>query len=135
MKNLWMKTWLSVAMAVAALAGVRAAVALPTGYTALEWIESTGTQWIDTGYAPNANTKIEARFNTCERTTAWGNFFGCTSADESWDGLLVRYFNDSDVLNAWFGNADYRKEGQIAAGQETDVTLTLEWGAFILNGK
>ena len=135
MKNSWMKTWLSVAMAVAALAGVRAAVALPTGYTALEWIESTGTQWIDTGYAPNANTKIEARFNTCERTTAWGNFFGCTSADESWDGLLVRYFNDSDVLNAWFGNADYRKEGQIAAGQETDVTLTLEWGAFTLNGK
>ena len=26
---------------------------LPSGYTELEYIESTGTQWIDTGYIPN----------------------------------------------------------------------------------
>ena len=27
---------------------------LPAGYTELEYLESTGTQWIDTGYKPNA---------------------------------------------------------------------------------
>lgn len=30
------------------------------GYTALEYIESSGTQYIDTGYYPNANTRVAA---------------------------------------------------------------------------
>lgn len=33
---------------------------LPSGYTQLEYIESTGTQYIDTGVYANANTKMEA---------------------------------------------------------------------------
>ncbi len=36
---------------------------LPTGYTALEYIESTGTQYIDTGIVPNNNTGIHVKFN------------------------------------------------------------------------
>ena len=32
---------------------------LPEGYTQLEYIESTGTQYIDTGYIPKINTKLE----------------------------------------------------------------------------
>ncbi len=28
-------------------------------YTPIEYLESTGTQWIDTGYIPNLNTKIK----------------------------------------------------------------------------
>jgi hypothetical protein len=33
--------------------------ALPAGYTELQYIESTGTQYIDTGYIPNSNTRWE----------------------------------------------------------------------------
>lgn len=33
---------------------------LPEGYTQLNYIQSTGTQYIDTGIKPNQNTKIEA---------------------------------------------------------------------------
>lgn len=33
---------------------------LPEGYTQLNYIQSTGTQYIDTGFKPNQNTKIEA---------------------------------------------------------------------------
>ncbi len=32
---------------------------LPAGYTELQYIESTGTQYIDTGYIPNSNTRWE----------------------------------------------------------------------------
>ena len=32
---------------------------LPSGYTQVEYIESTGTQYIDTGYIPNNNSEIE----------------------------------------------------------------------------
>ena len=32
---------------------------LPDGYTQVEYLQSTGTQYIDTGYYPNQNTKFE----------------------------------------------------------------------------
>ena len=35
---------------------------LPSGYKQLEYIESTGTQYIDTGVVPDANTKVECDF-------------------------------------------------------------------------
>ena len=33
-------------------------IRLPEGYKELEWIESTGTQYIDTGFKPNQNTRV-----------------------------------------------------------------------------
>ena len=35
---------------------------LPAGYTQLEYIESTGTQYIDTGYVPNSNSQFDITF-------------------------------------------------------------------------
>ncbi len=32
---------------------------LPVGYTQLQYIESTGTQYIDTGFSPDANTRVD----------------------------------------------------------------------------
>lgn len=37
-----------------------AVAALPEGYVTLEYVESTGSQYLDTGYVPNANTAVEA---------------------------------------------------------------------------
>lgn len=34
---------------------------LPEGYTELAWIESTGTQYVDTGFKPNQNTRVVAK--------------------------------------------------------------------------
>ena len=33
---------------------------LPSGYTELQYIESTGTQYINTGFQPNQNTRVTA---------------------------------------------------------------------------
>lgn len=41
---------------------VMGAMSLPSGYTRLEYIESTGTQYINTGVTPDANTKVECDF-------------------------------------------------------------------------
>ena len=38
-------------------------MALPNGYTKLEYIESTGTQYISTGITPTENTKVVIEFN------------------------------------------------------------------------
>lgn len=37
-------------------------MALPSGYTKLEYIESTGTQYIDTGVVPTISTRFEVDF-------------------------------------------------------------------------
>lgn len=39
-------------------------MALPNGYTKLEYIESTGTQYISTGIIPTENTKVVIEFNS-----------------------------------------------------------------------
>ena len=39
-------------------------MALPSGYTKLEYIESTGTQYISTGITPTENTKVVIEFNS-----------------------------------------------------------------------
>jgi hypothetical protein len=36
---------------------------LPAGYTELEYIQATGTQYIDTGFIPNQNTGVDIRFS------------------------------------------------------------------------
>ena len=42
-------------------------MSLPSGYTRLEYIESTGAQYIDTGYHLNSNNeKIEMKFRYTE---------------------------------------------------------------------
>lgn len=44
---------------------------LPNGYTELEYIESTGTQWIDTGVKPDQAYALKIKFQT-EQSSAGG---------------------------------------------------------------
>lgn len=48
---------------VARALGVEHAEPLPEGYTRLEYIESNGRQYIDTGFKPNQNTRARAVFD------------------------------------------------------------------------
>lgn len=43
---------------------------LPAGYTEVEYIESSGTQYIDTGLVPDANTQVEMDFQLISPGTA-----------------------------------------------------------------
>ena len=58
---------------------------LPSGYTELEYLESTGTQYIDTGYKPNGNTKVEIKYQTPTQNTKQQGIFGAR------DGLRNRF--------------------------------------------
>ena len=61
----------------------------PIEYIPLEYIESTGTQWIDSGIASNSNIKFAAKFNMNENT---GNVIvGFTINDESRAFRLFNY--------------------------------------------
>ena len=53
---------------------------LPDGYTELEYIQSTGTQYINTGFQPNQNTEISATaYLTAQDAGAW--LFGARNAN------------------------------------------------------
>lgn len=53
-------------------------MSLPSGYTRLEWIQSSGTQYVNTGVKPNQGTRVMAEFST---TAASTSLFG---AQEGW---------------------------------------------------
>ena len=69
------------------------AVDLPAGYTAVEYIESMsgGGQYIDTGYTPNANTKVVCRMldKGTDTSVAWGAAFGVRK-DYSWQNSMYK---------------------------------------------
>ena len=52
---------------------------LPSGYTKLDYIESSGTQYIDTGFIPNQDSAVHI---VCQPTVAsgWQGIFGARSA-------------------------------------------------------
>lgn len=60
---------------------------LPSGYTELEYIQSSGTQYIDTGFKPNQDTKISITVDFPLSGTAW-LYGGRTSAGSNSLGFL-----------------------------------------------
>ena len=60
--NLRFSALCATALVGAALAAQAELKPIPNGYTKVDYIQSTGAQYIDTGYVPNADTKIEAKF-------------------------------------------------------------------------
>lgn len=53
---------------------------LPSGYTQVEYIETTGTQYINTGFTPNQNSRV---ILTLQLTQTSNNFFGARSSATS----------------------------------------------------
>lgn len=86
---------------------------IPSTYQEVEYIESSGTQYINSGYLPSVNTEIEAGISWWSTQVAWAVFWWVTSADKSSDWILWRiYYNASDswatnIFNAWFCNTTY----------------------------
>lgn len=51
---------------------------LPDGYTQLEYIQSSGTQYIDTGFKPNQDTRVVLTYNASNNTS--GYIYGSQTA-------------------------------------------------------
>lgn len=90
-------------------------VVLPDDYTQVEYIESSGTQYINTGFNPNNNTKIEITY----QTTAIQS--GIIAADDNWEsnGFGI-WANASEYGNATLTNVSFYGNNVI--------TMTLDKG-------
>ena len=84
-------------------------VDLPTGYTQVEYIQSSGTQYIDTGYKPCGDTRTVCQFMPLDASKAYGIFGGRTSYKVKAYDIFARgidiYFQD-DYNNASTANIE-----------------------------
>lgn len=79
-------------------------VPLPEGYTQLTYIQSTGTQYIDTGYVPNQNTRIILDAHVVPTTSIDPVFGARTATDKNAFGL---WLTAPDAVNPQYGNVSY----------------------------
>ena len=85
---------------------------LPVGYTALEYIESNGTQYIDLGAKGNGTTKVEIKFkyHTATSTSGSGRVFGSRNAaavDAFAIGSASGTASTNSTIAFFFGNQSY----------------------------
>ena len=81
---------------------------VPEGYTQLEYIESSKTQYIDTGFKPNQNTKAEIKYQTPD--TKSHCIAGC---DTRWKTKGFSFYpSDAEFGNAAQGSS-LPRTGQI----------------------
>ena len=67
-------------------------------YTPIEYIQSTGTQYIDTGVKCSDTIKFQVKFSAAELTG--GSFFGAINKNNERDAF--RFFNAAAASSAWY---------------------------------
>ncbi len=78
---------------------------LPAGYTQLEYIESTGTQWIDTGINIGTNMQTDVRFGKTENSfSRYGFVIGGAYA---YQGLVTRLSANQYYASMYSSNSNY----------------------------
>lgn len=81
-------------------------MALPNGYTQLEYIESSGTQYIDTGFKPNQDTRVVMDVNVQTPASATLGLFGVRDTSSGTAPLMFVLWTTgtgSKVRSDYFG--------------------------------
>ena len=105
-----------VASAIAAFAPLAAMAALPEGYTEVEYIASSGTQYIDTGVVPKSTTRLVCDFRFMDIPTVSGQPKRCGWGSSSKAESFLFGFNAVD------GNAHYQFTASVSSNWEEPST-------------
>lgn len=73
---------------------------LPDGYTQLEYIEGTGTQYININFAAKSNCIINTKINFTEFNTATSWIMGCNDNTET-NRFYLPYVSNSTGSPKW----------------------------------
>ncbi len=98
---------------------------VPTGYTALDYLQSTGTQYIDTGVLASGDTRVVIDWQFNDITNAQQRIFGNMTGSDS--------FNFEIYLNSHFG-ISYCYNDDNGNWVNTQVAADTERHVFDLNG-
>lgn len=97
---------------------------LPNGYTELDYIRSTGTQYINSNFYPTNNTVIEAKVGSSN-----GHFFSATQSGVPRFGF---YLLQSGQVDYAIGSSGYK--GAILTGVTSPAEIVFRNGSFTGNG-
>lgn len=93
---------------------------LPAGYTQIEYIESTGTQWIDTLITPDQDTSIEIIFSMNTLTGDKG-IYGSKVSGSSRD-FETHFYYENNVYAGYNANTDIKSAwGSLGANEKYEV--------------
>ena len=77
---------------------------LPDGYTQVDYIESSGTQYIDTGFIPNFNTEVELEF-LHQQPNSSGFIYGSRIANNNNCHAFILFSGAKDYYPQFSNNA------------------------------
>ena len=101
---------------------------LPEGYTPLAYIESTGTQYIDTGWIPNIDSKIEVSFEPLDTNSTYYPISCIRTSDSK---LIFELFIRNKENAAYSINGGEQYNSRNFEGIQNAILTT---DKFILNG-
>ncbi len=109
---------------------------LPEGYTQVEYIESTGTQYIDTGYDPVKNTAIEIgyEFTSIPASNFYYVFGNYNAAGKNSTRLMTNRSTGKTVINMFTATDASNFEISSAKGVNTRYDDVVSNGAYTTNG-
>ena len=126
-----------------------------TTYTPIEYIQSNGGQWIDTGFVPDSNTKIEiqVKFTTNYQQILWSSrdwegvsavrayntFFFLTNrtqarCDYDTNGTAFNYAPSVDTLLTYIQDKNVLKEGSTTLYTATAATFSMTDSMILFAG-
>lgn len=115
---------------------------LPAGYTELKYIESNGTQYIDTGLLPSAVGKVQMGVVEVSGTASFQNFFGSQislSGTKRYAEYYMSYTSSQSVVAAMdYKSGSYVYYTVVANSvPKTDIELELDYinARAAVNGK
>lgn len=101
--------------------GMEKPLGLPSGYTKLAYIQSSGTQYINTGVYPTEKTAIEFK--------ASSEFYAAVTSSAARYGI---YLVPTGRIDMAFGTTGYK--GSVLTGLSEPTTVRMENGKIAANG-
>lgn len=101
---------------------MRAPLSLPSGYTKLAYIQSSGTQYVDSGFKPNNNSRVILDF---EPTAAYSSIVGIFGTRDENSGTAANMFvfwnNGANTFRTdYFGTQQTMTVSTLLARQTVD---------------
>ena len=105
----------------------------------VEYIQTDGYCWFDTGLYPSINTKIEVDIKTLDRSSlpsdqkSWGGIFGSQNENDANSTFQIRNYLTNNKFSARVGNGNGVNNGPTYA-LNTRYLLTLDMYYFSVDG-
>ncbi len=104
---------------------------LPDGYTRLQYIQSSGTQYIDTGVKGNQNTKVEIKYSFYQTssTTGSGRIFGSRGNGSTNSANAFVIGTNSGIVS--LSTTLFMQYGSNSAASTTEKIVLNKWFSIV----